>query len=175
MIEMTPPTRENVLHSAYHRAYSYEKLYLVGPQCVLHAMEDIFGIGDDATFKSATGFVGGGGLMGDGTCGALAGGILVISGVLGRDKKGFRKRERTVKAYNAVRILQKKFKEEFGITCKEVQKKIFGRSFNLLDKKEYEEFEALGGHTDKCPHVVGKAAMWTADILLDMGLVPRKI
>lgn len=167
--------RENVLQTVYETAYSYEKKNLVGPQCVLKAIEDIFEIGDDATFKSATGFVGGGGLTGDGTCGALAGGILAISSVLGRDKKGFRKRERTLDAYKAVRTLQKKFKKEFGVTCKEVQKNIFGRSFNLLDKKEYKKFEDMGGHTDKCPHVVGKAAMWTADILIAEGIVPRKI
>ena len=64
--------------------------------------------------------------------------------------------------------LRSKFFEEFGgVVCKDVQKKIFGRSFNLLDKEDYKIFEKMGAHTDKCTDVVGKTAVWTADIILD--------
>jgi hypothetical protein len=64
--------------------------------------------------------------------------------------------------------LHDKFINEYGsILCKDIQKKIMGRSFNLWDPKDYEEFEKAGGHTDKCPDVVGKAAEWTVEILYD--------
>ena len=64
--------------------------------------------------------------------------------------------------------LYDKFVEEYDSPlCKDVQKKIFGRSFNLLDPKEYEEFEKAGAHVDKCPDVSGKVARWTAEILLN--------
>jgi hypothetical protein len=48
-----------------------------------------------------------------------------------------------------------------------VQQKVFGRTFNLQDRIEYKAFEEAGAHTDKCPEVVGKAALWTAKIILD--------
>ncbi|MEM3004486.1 MAG: hypothetical protein QXK96_04235, partial [Candidatus Bathyarchaeia archaeon] len=35
------------------------------------------------------------------------------------------------------------------------------------DPKDREEFDRAGGHTDKCPDVVGKAARWTVEILLN--------
>lgn len=41
----------------------------------------------------------------------------------------------------------------------------FGRSYNLWN--EMDEFLKDGGHIDKCPDVVGKTAVWTAEILLD--------
>ena len=46
-----------------------------------------------------------------------------------------------------------------------MQKKIFGRSFNFWDEKEKELFEKSGGHIDKCPAVVAKAAQWTFEII----------
>jgi len=44
----------------------------------------------------------------------------------------------------------------------------FGRSYNLLDPKEYEELEKARGHSEKCPSVVGKATRWTVELLLDL-------
>ena len=53
----------------------------------------------------------------------------------------------------------KKFVAEYGgCLCKEVQTKTMGRSFNLWDPDDYAAFDAAGGHADKCPDVVGKAA-----------------
>jgi len=52
--------------------------------------------------------------------------------------------------------------------CKDVQRKLFGRSFNLLDPKDYAEFEKAGAHVDKCPSVSGNAAKWAAEIILDL-------
>jgi len=48
-----------------------------------------------------------------------------------------------------------------------VQKKIFGRSFNFWNEKEKELFEKSGGHIDKYPTVVAKAAKLTAEIIWD--------
>jgi len=63
--------------------------------------------------------------------------------------------------------LLRRFVDEFGsLTCRGVQEKIFGRSFNVKDPREREEFERAGGHKDKCPTVVGKVARWAVEILM---------
>jgi hypothetical protein len=36
-----------------------------------------------------------------------------------------------------------------------------------MDKKDYQEFEKMGAHVDKCPEVSGKVASWAAEIILD--------
>ena len=66
-----------------------------------------------------------------------------------------------------------KFVEEFGSgNCRDVQKKICGKAFNLWDPDEYKEFDKAGGHTDKCTDVSGKVARWVAEILLEQS--PKK-
>lgn len=159
--------RDKILQKAYDTAFAYERDHGNCPQCMLATMDDIFGIKGDDAFKSGTGLAGGGGLAGDGTCGALTGGIMAVGLIVGRDKEGFHSGKRGIKAYKAAKKLHDAFVEEFGsVICRDVQKKIFGRSFNLWDRDDYREFEKMGGHTDKCPDVVGKTARWTADIIL---------
>ena len=65
--------------------------------------------------------------------------------------------------------LYDKFVEEYGSPiCKDVHQKLFGRTFNLMDKEDYAEFEKMGAHDDKCPVVSGKTARWAAEIILDL-------
>ena len=77
-----------------------------------------------------------------------------------------RKKKRRVSKY--AKILYDRFVDEYDSPlCCDVQKKIFGRSFDLMDPIEYEEFEKAGAHVDKCPTVSGNAARWTAEIILN--------
>lgn len=168
MIDYRNMTREEILKKAYDIAFAYERDSGNCPQAMLATMYDLFGIGGDDAFRSGTGLAGGGALAGDGTCGALVGGIMAIGLVFGRDRKGYKSRERAGRAYKAAKKLHDRFVEEFGgVVCRDVQKRIFGRSFNLLDRDDYKKFEEMGGHVDKCTDVTGKVAMWTADIILD--------
>jgi len=55
-----------------------------------------------------------------------------------------------------------------------MHKKIFGRTFDLMDEKnlgidmeELKVFEEMEGHTIKCPTVVGLTAAWALDLLWD--------
>jgi hypothetical protein len=69
--------------------------------------------------------------------------------------------------FNYAKDLYGKFVEEYGSPqCREVHKKLFGRTFNLSDPREFKEFEKAGGHVDKCPSVSGNVAQWTAEIIL---------
>ena len=105
--------------------------------------------------------------MGHGPCGALSGAMLVLGYYYGRDRDNFSDIEKARYAAKHGRTLWCKFTAEYGsIFCKDVQTRLFGRWFNLLDPKDREEFEAQGGHSDKCPVVVGNTARWLAEILL---------
>jgi len=168
MIDLQDIDRQEVLKKAYEIAFAYERDIGNCPQCMLATMNDLFGIGGRDAFMSATGFAGGGGLTTEGTCGALVGGIMTLGLVFGRDQEGFHSGKRGIKAYKTAKKLHEKFVETYdGPLCKDVQKKILGRSFNMWDRKDYQEFEKAGGHADKCTDVVGKAAQWTVEILLD--------
>lgn len=65
-------------------------------------------------------------------------------------------------------IFYKRFIKEYGsILCCNVQKKIFGKSFNLMDAEEYDEFEKSGANIEKCPKIAGNVTKWTADIIVE--------
>lgn len=159
---------------AYKLAFEYESRYGNCPQCVIAAISDVFSLNLDDLFKASHGLAGGLGLSGYGTCGALSGGSIILSHFYGRDRRNFDKR--VMKSYEKSKLLYDRFVEEFGgCTCREVQMKLFGRSFNLWDAEDYERFEEMGGHRDKCPSVTGKVAQWVAEILLeDPSLKPLK-
>jgi len=106
------------------------------------------------------------GLTTDGTCGALAGGVMALCCKYGRTRENFAK-GRYLRPLELAKELHDRFIQEYGsCICRDVHKRIFGRSFNLWDPKEYEEFEREGAHKDKCPGVVANVAMWVAEMLL---------
>ena len=61
---------------AYVKALKYELDYGCCPQCVLATVQETIGIIDDQTVKASHGLSGGGGLLGEGVCGALTGGLI---------------------------------------------------------------------------------------------------
>lgn len=153
---------------AYDLAYSYEAKLGSCPQCVLAALKETLDVGDESVFQSAHGLTGGGSLSTQGTCGALAGGMMAISCVVGRTYKEFKAGEKKRLVFKYTKMLHDNFMNEYGsVLCCDVQKKLFGRSFNMLDKVEYEAFEKAGAHVDKCTSVAGNVARWTAEIILD--------
>ena len=93
---------------------------------------------------------------------------MAISSIVGRTYEGFSANDQNRRVFQYSKKLYDKFVEEYGSpVCKEVHKKLFGRTFNLMDPKDYQEFEKMGAHVDKCPEVSGKVARWTAEIILD--------
>jgi C_GCAxxG_C_C family probable redox protein len=135
---------------------------------VLAALNETLDIGDDAVFKSSQGLSGGTALSSEGTCGALAGGMIAIGLLVGRTYQEFSEGQKKRLVFKYTRLLYDRFVKEYGSPlCCGVQKKIFGRSYVLLDKDEYEAFEKAGAHVDKCTSVAGNAAKWTAEIILN--------
>ncbi|HIG99966.1 MAG TPA: C_GCAxxG_C_C family protein [Thermoplasmata archaeon] len=160
-------SQNELLDEVYSRAFQYEARLGSCPQCVLAALKETLGIGDDAVFKASQGLSGGTALSSEGTCGALAGGMIAIGLLVGRTYQEFSDGEKKRRVFKYTKQLYDKFIEEYNSAlCCGVQKKIFGRSYNLLDKQEYEAFEKAGAHVDKCTCVAGNAARWTAEIIL---------
>lgn len=150
-------------------AAEYEMKYHGCSQCVVAAIQEGLGLSDKSAFKAATGLAGGIARMGE-TCGALLGGIMAIGMVFGRDiledSATSTKYQKTMQLSSQ---LCNKFMEEFGTTkCREIQVKLFGRSFNLNDPKEREEFVRAGAFSiNGCPSVVRRATRLAMKIIVE--------
>ena len=161
-------SQEELIQQAYDKAFRYEAERGSCPQCVLAALMETLQVGDTKTIQAADVLAGGTSLSTEGTCGALVGGLLAISSLLGRTYEDFSEGNRKRRVFSVSIQLYEQFKKEFGsILCKDVHQKLFGRTFNLLDTDDYAAFEEAGAHVDKCPEVSGKVARWTAQLLLD--------
>jgi len=170
--------KENIIElteKAYTLGKEYEKTYRGCGQCVIAALQDALGIRNDDIFKSATGLAGGTGLAGDSGCGAYIGAILVLSSLLGRERNNFSDAEGIRhKTHQLTRKFRENFIQEYGsIICHNIQNKILGRYYYLPDPQEYEKFHNAGAHDLHCPEVVGKAAKWMTEIILDEGLLKK--
>ena len=156
----------NKMIKACELGFKFEREYGNCAQCVFSAVSDVKGNGNDEIVKAIDGLAGGVGRSTNGTCGALSGGVVAISLRYGR--QAFSNPGQKEKSMKLAKKLHDRFIEEYGsVLCKDIQTKIIGRSFDLWDPKDREEFDKAGGHTDKCPDVVGKAARWTVRILMD--------
>ncbi len=131
------------------------------PQCVLLAIQEVVGLVDDQTIKASHGLSGGGALMGQGTCGALVGGLMALSAKNGRDKYSLGQSNNNL---NIGRELVEKFRQEFdGITCEDLQKNFTGKTYDMWDEKEYSQFDRKRGM--KCAHCSGTVARWVIEML----------
>lgn len=165
---------KDVLEKAYNKAFAYEAQLGSCPQCVLAALKETVDVGDDAVFQASQALAGGTALSSQGTCGALAGGMMAISCLVGRTYQEFTDGQKKRLVFRYTKKLYDRFIEEYSSPlCCDVQKKLFGRSYLLLDKQEYEAFEKAGAHVDKCPRVAGNVAKWTAELILQE-ITPKK-
>jgi C_GCAxxG_C_C family probable redox protein len=155
------------LKKLYALGFEYERKNGNCAQCTLAALLDFLGTKSENLFKAATALCGGTADMGDGNCGGYSGGALVLGLLYGRERKDFSDRDKTDRANKLARKLRARFIEEYGgVTCQDVQRKVFGRAFDSQDPEDNKVWEEAGGPTDKCPSVVGKAACWTYEIIL---------
>ncbi|MGC9308350.1 MAG: C-GCAxxG-C-C family protein [Thermoplasmatota archaeon] len=146
-------------------AREYE--YTIGscPQCVLAALYETFDIGSPDIIQASDGLAGGTALSTSGTCGALIGGMLAIGSVAGRSYEDFKagKGERRVFVHS--QRLYRRFIKKYGSpVCCQVQQKVFGRSYDLLDAAEATAFSA-NATRETCPQVAADVTRWTAEII----------
>ena len=165
--------KQELLDKAYELGFEYEKVYRGCSQCVIAAIQDTLDIRDDSVFKAGTGLAGGGGLTGIGVCGGFVGAVMVLSQLVGRERSNFEDPEGIrYKTFGLARRFLENYTRELGsIICRDIQLIKFGRPYYIADADDFEKFEAAGGHVDKCPDVVGKAAQLAVQLILDEGLV----
>jgi hypothetical protein len=147
-------TDEERIKKAYDLGFQYEKEYYGCSQCTVAAVSDALA---------------GMGSLGSGPCGGYTGGAMMVSAFFGRVRERFDDDvENRRCSYRLVRLLCDRFTGAYGsFVCEKVQQSIFGRSFNILDPEQRALLEKAGGHTDKCPSVVGNAAAWTCEIIIE--------
>ena len=173
-------TREQLLDKAYELGVNYEINSYSCSQCTVKALHEILGF-EDMLVKAATSLCGGVAFQLLGTCGGLSAGIMVLDRYLGRPAERMSDKEVIPEnieplfgAQSVARLLYNKYVEEYGtITCAGIMAQLFGRLFYFEDQDEFAKFEAAGAHTnpEKCVRIVGNAARWVMEILMDKGVV----
>jgi C_GCAxxG_C_C family probable redox protein len=155
------------LDMAFENAKKYEMRGGGCPQCTIAGVFDALGIENDDVFKAGTGLADGVGLTGDGHCGALSGGVMVISYLFGREKKDFGDMRKLVKANLLAKKLRDRFVEKYGaVRCADIQTFMLGRFYNLYDPNELQA-AVKAGMMEKCSTLVGEVARMTTSIILE--------
>lgn len=174
-------SREELLQRVYDLGAAYEIHSFSCSQCTVAALYRVLDF-PDALVKAASSNAGGTAMQLVGTCGGLVGGIMVLDSFFGRPFEHMSDKEviqdpninDLFVAQPVARSLVTKYIDEYGtITCANIQLQLYGRFFYLEDPDEFRKLEEAGAHSnpEKCPRIVGNAARWTMEILLDNGAV----
>lgn len=178
--KLTNAEREAMLNRVEEKAASYMRKYSGCGQCALLALQEELNLpGGRAVIKSA-GFTNLGIAMMGTTCGALLGGIMAMGLACGRDNfddpiypqpEDVDEVYQLPKSMMLIRGFYQTFIREFGSpSCRDLQVRLFGRSFEVCVLEEEERFQLAGGHL-KCVELVGKAARLAAEVILEL---PRR-
>ena len=147
------------------RVNKYMQISYNCAQSTYLALEEQFGLDGDDILKALTPLPG---IAERGeTCGAVTGSLMIFGQVYGRERHQLGDweiyRNSLVPAGNFCRL----FEKEFGSTmCRDIQKKEYGRSYNLTDPQDLTEFQAADA-TTHCSNVVRTAVRLAADVILD--------
>lgn len=140
-------------------------------QCVLLTLSQTVLPIDPVVIKSATALMAGG-IRSGYNCGAFSGGLMAISFLTGRTPDDMTNLKAVSETAVMGRELLQKFMDEYGSPlCRDIQYKIMGKSYRMYDPEDAKRFNEDGGHVDKCTMVVGKAALWTREILEKYGYI----
>jgi C_GCAxxG_C_C family probable redox protein len=160
---MNPEEKSRAAERAYDIALRYELDYGCCPQCVLAAVQETVGVIDDATIKASHGLSGGGGLSGQGACGALTGGLMALSAKRGRDRDKLDK-GRFIGNFQKGKELVERFQEEFGgITCEQLQQRFTGRTYDMWQSEEYRAFSEARGR--QCALATATVTRWVVEMM----------
>lgn len=165
-------TKDEIIRKANELAIEYEAKHKGCAQCTFLAIIDALRWGgleiipkdmEDRFFSGVCVLTAGVGLTGEGTCGAVASSALAIGLALGIQREG-QDVEVLGAACATVRdtIVDKYYREYRSILCKDVQRKFFGKAWDLTNKEMDKEFRGL---TRGC--TIMQTAKWATEIILD--------
>jgi C_GCAxxG_C_C family probable redox protein len=145
---LTDTDAKKIIEEAYRIGYDYEKKHGGCARCTVAALQDaveFIPVNNDI-FAAAGCLDGGATPSGVQNCGAFTGAGIVIGYLCGRNRDRFKERKEL--SHKLIREVYQKFKENYGtVLCKDVREK-------------------MERYPDKCPRVVGNAAAWTAEAIL---------
>ncbi|UCF92851.1 MAG: C_GCAxxG_C_C family protein [Desulfobacterales bacterium] len=158
---------QRAIEKAAQLAYQYEMKYFGCSQTVLAALMESFGIGGPDILRAASTFAGGVARRGT-ACGSLAGGLIMIGFLAGRDDLEMSGQYQ--RGMHFADKLCQRFEEVYGtVVYRDIQKIKFGRSFDLLQEDEREKLHAaMTANPDGCQAVAGDAAQWAAQIVAEI-------
>ena len=156
-------SKEEILRQLDEKAREYLRVSGNCAQSSFAALSEQFELGDSVTLKALTPFPGIA-LRGE-TCGIVVGSLLALGIVYGRDKlddwEGY------LRSLRPCRRFCRAFAQEFsGTMCDDVTKSLCGRTFNLADPAEAEEWRR-SGVADKCSDVVARGCRIAAEIIME--------
>jgi len=141
-----PDGPEKTIENAYQLGHAYEKKHGGCARCTVAALQDAlpFVAVDEGLFRGATCLDGGATPTGTQNCGAFTGAGMVMGYVCGSTRGETFEGDAKL-AHKLLHKVYHRFKEEYGtVLCEDVRK---------VAKAD-------------CPKVVGRAARWTAEVLL---------
>ncbi|MCF7944575.1 MAG: C-GCAxxG-C-C family protein [Spirochaetia bacterium] len=161
------------ISSIYEAAYQAEVKYHGCAQCTLYGLSKSIKPINSSLFKAATALSGGMAQCGDSSCGGYSGGILYMGTFIGRSYEYFyNDKENQYKSFDMAQRLHDKYIETYGsVIGRDIHEKVFGEFFLLRDERQKRAFGESGAHEYVCPCIVGTAARWVADILMDEQLI----
>lgn len=138
-------------------------------------MQEEFGLGDLQSFKAATLLAGGVARRGE-TCGALLGALMALGLAMGRERiEDTETYQQTMAPGQDVsRRFQIELHNQFDFSsplettlCRDIQARIYGRAFDMVDTEDRQAFLDAGGHSAQgCPKVSAVAAQVAAEELM---------
>jgi len=156
-------SREEILDQVEQKAGDYEELWGNCAQGTLLALQEEFQLGNKQTLKMATAMPG---IASRGeTCGAVIGAMMALGLAFGRENA--EDSQAVGITTSRSRKLCKLFEDEFGsCICRDVQHRIFGRSFDFYNPEDQDAIKNAG-MGKKCRVPAGKAARFAAEIILN--------
>jgi hypothetical protein len=165
-------SREAIVAKVEALGIEYEAKYKGCGQCTFLAIVDALRWGglelipeemEDRLFSGVCVLTAGVAMTGDGTCGAVTSSVMALGLALGVPRKG-QDETRLRVACTAVRntILDRYYKEYGSILCKDVQRKFFGKAWDLTRDDMSHEFLGI---TRGC--TIMQTAKWAIEIILD--------
>lgn len=148
-------------------AHHYELTYFGCSQTTLAGLMQAFSIKNPDLLRASTCFAGGIARRGH-VCGALTGGLLMISYLTGRDDlEMLPQYQRAMEWGNQ---LYGRFRDEYRtVSCSEIQKLQFGRTYDLQNPEEREALHRKMSEIENgCQSVTGTGARLTAEIIVDI-------
>lgn len=92
---------------------------------------------------------------------------MAISYLFGRERKDYKDMLKPLKSYLLTKKLHDQFVEKYGTCrCHDLQKLLIGRTFNLLDRTEFEE-ATKSDMMKPCSKIVGMTASLASRIILE--------